>query len=133
MTMETIHSAPVRFMKPIAGPTTERPTPSMNATCVAAKRKADTETMLQKESEKASTEEALEAEKENHADLTKELLATAEYLASVHGDCDWLLKFFDVRKQARAGEVDALEKAKAVLSGADYSLLQSNHAIFLAP
>ena len=35
MTMDTNHSAPVRFMKPIAGPTTERPTPSMNATCVA--------------------------------------------------------------------------------------------------
>merc|ERR1719183_1090041 len=98
----------------------------------ASKRKADTETMLQKESEKASTEEALEAEKENNHDLTKELLATAEYLASVHGDCDWLLKFFDVRKQARAGEVDALEKAKAVLSGADYSLLQSKRSVFLA-
>merc|ERR1719197_2466520 len=91
----------------------------------AEKRKADTESMLQKESEKASTEEALDAEKETKGDLTKELLITAEYLASVHGDCDWLLKFFDVRKQARAGEVDALEKAKAVLSGADYSLLQS--------
>jgi len=99
----------------------------------AAKRKADTETMLQKESEKASTEEALEAEKENHADLTKELLNTVQYLASLHGDCDWLLKFFDVRKQARAGEVDALEKAKAVLSGADYSLLQSKQSVFLSP
>merc|ERR1719183_1218907 len=98
----------------------------------AAKRKADTESLLQKESEKASTEEALEAEKENHGDLTKELLATAEYLASVHGDCDWLLKFFDVRKEARAGEIDALTKAKAVLSGADYSLLQSKRSVFLA-
>ena len=29
-----------------------------------------------------------------------------------------------VRKEARAGEIDALKKAKAVLSGADYSLLQ---------
>merc|ERR1719293_305290 len=98
----------------------------------AAKRKADTESMLQKESEKASTEEALEAEKENKADLTKELLATAEYLASVHGDCDWLLKFFDVRKQARAGEVESLKNAKAVLSGADYSLLQRRQQSFLS-
>ncbi|EEH58911.1 uncharacterized protein MICPUCDRAFT_62230 [Micromonas pusilla CCMP1545] len=32
--MEQNHSAVVRFMKPIAGPTTVRPTPSMSATCV---------------------------------------------------------------------------------------------------
>ena len=30
----------------------------------------------------------------------------------------------EVRKDARAGEIDAIKKAKAVLSGADYSLLQ---------
>ena len=30
----------------------------------------------------------------------------------------------EVRKEARAGEIDAIKKAKAVLSGADYSLLQ---------
>ncbi len=39
--------------------------------------------------------------------------------------CDWLLKYYDVRKEARASEIDALGKAKAVLSGADYSLLQT--------
>jgi len=36
----------------------------------------------------------------------------------------WLLKNFDARKAARSGEIDALGKAKAVLSGADYSLVQ---------
>jgi len=96
---------------------------TMMADC-AAKRKADSESLLQKKGEKASTEESLDAEKETKGDLTKDLLATAEYLASLHADCDWLLKFFDVRKEARSGEIDALGKAKAVLSGADYSLLQ---------
>jgi len=47
-----------------------------------------------------------------------------KFLGEVHGDCDWLLTNFDTRKTARAGEIDALTKAKAVLSGADYSLLQ---------
>ena len=37
---------------------------------------------------------------------------------------DWLLKYYDERKSARTGEIDALGKAKAVLSGADYSLVQ---------
>lgn len=42
----------------------------------------------------------------------------------LHLACDWLLSNFDSRKAARAGEVDSLKKAKAVLSGADYSLVQ---------
>ena len=32
-----------------------------------------------------------------------------------------LIKYFDMRKEARTSEIDALGKAKAVLSGADYS------------
>jgi len=47
-----------------------------------------------------------------------------KYIQSLHGECDWLLKNFDVRKEARASEIDALGKAKAVLSGADFSFLQ---------
>ena len=35
MSTDTHHSVPLRFMNPTAGPTTERPTPSINATCVA--------------------------------------------------------------------------------------------------
>jgi len=57
----------------------------------------------------------------------KEAMATAKFLSETHGDCDWLLTNFETRKTARAGEIDALTKAKAVLSGADYSLLQSAH------
>ena len=38
---------------------------------------------------------------------------------------DWLLKYYDTRKSARDGEIDAMGKAKAVLSGADYSLVQT--------
>merc|ERR1712085_140400 len=53
----------------------------------------------------------------------KELMATEKYISSLHAECDWLLQYFDVRKEARAGEVDSLKKAKAVLSGADYSLV----------
>merc|ERR1719352_1453523 len=78
-----------------------------------------------KESAKADLEGTLVASKEEKAAKTKEAMATAQYLSEVHGDCDWLLSNFQVRKEARAGEIDSLKKAKAVLSGADYSLLQS--------
>ena len=53
-------------------------------------------------------------------------MATVNYIEGLHKDCDWLLKNYDVRKSARAGESDALTKAKAVLSGADFSLVQTN-------
>jgi len=48
-------------------------------------------------------------------------MATHEVISSLHAECDWLLQYFDVRKDARAGEVDSLGKAKAILSGADFA------------
>jgi len=47
------------------------------------------------------------------------------YIKDLHLECDWLLANFQARKDARAGEVESLKNAKAVLSGADYSLLQT--------
>jgi len=47
---------------------------------------------------------------------------TAKVISALHQSCDWLLQNFDTRKTARAGEIEALNNAKAVLAGADYSL-----------
>jgi len=91
----------------------------------AAKRAQDAKSIADKESAKADAEASLIKHEEEKKATTKEAMATAEYLSEVHADCDWLLTNFQVRKEARAGEVDALKKAAAVLSGADYSLLQS--------
>merc|ERR1719460_2814606 len=96
----------------------------------AKKRANDAKSIEDKESAKADLEGTLVASKEEKAAKTKEAMATAQYLSEVHGDCDWLLSNFQVRKEARAGEVDALKKASAVLSGADYSLLQVQHHDF---
>merc|ERR1719155_79852 len=90
----------------------------------AAKRAEDSKSITEKTSMKAQLETELEESKEGKASATKELMATLEYMSSLHGECDWLLKNYDVRKEARASEVDALGKAKAVLSGADFSFLQ---------
>merc|ERR1719265_116982 len=91
----------------------------------ADKRAEDSKTLGDKEAAKADTEAALQAHTDEHTSLTKEHVATMQYIASLHAECDWLLQYFDVRKEARASEVDALGKAKAVLSGADYSLLET--------
>merc|ERR1719364_250756 len=90
----------------------------------AAKRAEDSKTLASKVEMKAATEVALQEHEAAHQAAAAEHMATLEYEASLHAECDWLLKYFEVRKEARAGEVDSLKKAKDVLSGADYSLVQ---------
>jgi len=97
----------------------------------ASKRTKDSKLLSEKETIKAETEADLESNTEEKAATTKELMSTMQYIQSLHNECDWLLKYFDVRQEARASEIDALGKAKAVLNGADYSLLQVSSTGFL--
>jgi len=93
----------------------------------ANKRAQDSKSITDKESAKADAEANLiKLEDETKAKMT-ENMNVMESLKDIHLDCDWLLQNFDTRKEARSGEVDALKKAKAVLSGADFSLLQTAH------
>merc|ERR1711972_69597 len=90
----------------------------------AAKRAADSKSITDKSSEKASTEESLQAETDAKAETTENLMNTQKHISSLHGECDWLVKYYDARKEARAGEIESLNNAQAVLNGADYSLIQ---------
>merc|ERR1719428_1617201 len=47
-----------------------------------------------------------------------DLLSLLKNYQTLHTDCDFLLKYFDVRQQKRAEEVEALQQAKAIFSGA---------------
>jgi len=91
----------------------------------ADKRAGDAKTLANKEATLADLQAALEKDTEAKASATGELAATLQYIQSLHNECDWLLQYFEVRKEARTGEIDALGKAKAVLSGADFSLVQT--------
>jgi len=99
----------------------------------AASRAADAKSLTSKEGAKAELQTSLESAKEDKAATTKDLEAKKEFIADLHNDCDWLIKYFEQRKAARAEEVEALGTAKAILSGADYSLVQtkSRHSVFL--
>merc|ERR1719401_952009 len=97
----------------------------------AAKRTSDVQVLARKSSAKADAEADLQAHTDAKASSGRELVATAKYIASLHAECDWLLQYFDARKEARAGEAESLKRAKAVLSGADFSLLQSGRRDFL--
>jgi len=97
----------------------------------AQKRKMDSKSITEKQDQKAGLEADLMAAKDAKKMNAADLLATREYISQLHGSCDFLLQNFGLRKEARASEVDALKKAKAVLSGADYSLLQTRTSAFL--
>merc|ERR1719421_2488454 len=96
-------------------------------TDAADKRAADTLSIQEKEAAKAGLEDTIVKSTDKKAAEEDELMATKQYIAELHADCDWLLENFEARKEARAGEIEALKKAKAVLSGADYSLVQTGH------
>merc|ERR1719453_1924922 len=97
----------------------------------AAKRADDSKALTDKQGTLADLQASLETSTENLASTNKELGATVQYINSLHSECDWLLQYFDVRKDARTSEIDALGKAKAVLSGADFSLVQTRTQKFL--
>merc|ERR1719159_2128387 len=88
------------------------------------KRAFDSKAITDKEAAKAETETQLQADKDSKGSTMIQAMENAKYIGGLHEECDWLLKYFDTRKAARTSEIDALGKAKAVLSGADYSLVQ---------
>merc|ERR1711978_737274 len=71
----------------------------------ATKRADDSKAMSDKTALKASEEEALMSEQETKAATEKELMQTLEYIHALHGECDWLLKFYDARAEARQGRL----------------------------
>jgi septal ring factor EnvC (AmiA/AmiB activator) len=90
----------------------------------AKKRAEDSKSLADKEKLKADLEVDLMELKRTKMSTFKELQATMKYIASLHAECDWLMQFFSVRTEARDGEIKSLVDAKAVLSGAGYSLLE---------
>merc|ERR1719299_29677 len=63
------------------------------------------------ETEKSEVEASLKATETEIADLEK-------FATELHASCDFVLDNFALRQEARANEMDALENAKAILSGA---------------
>merc|ERR1719210_1713980 len=88
------------------------------------KRAGDSKSIADKEATKAELEARLQKMGAEHKATFAEAYATATTIKDLHLECDWLLSAFQARKEARAGEVDSLQKAKAILSGADLAFLQ---------
>merc|ERR1719199_1469016 len=76
----------------------------------AEKRMTDSKSISQKTNQKADLELSLEQNDEDHDTALKQAFANHQLIMNLHADCDWLIKYFDVRKEARNGEIDALIK-----------------------
>merc|ERR1719230_48583 len=87
---------------------------------------------LQKDNASKTEEKAREEQGKVQEDTTTdEKTADIEQLKKesldLHMDCDYMLKNFDMRLEARDAEVDALKQGLATFSGATFSaFLQSN-------
>jgi len=84
---------------------------------IEADRQAIESAEEQTASANGARSETEEAQLANDADLKK----LGELLTGIHMDCDFVLKYFDVRQKARAEEMDAITEAKAILSGSNFS------------
>merc|ERR1719410_567624 len=97
----------------------------------ASKRTSDVKALGNKESVKAELEASIQKLTDDEKSTKAEAYVKAETLHDLHVECDWLLSNFKVRESARASEAEALKNAKAVLAGADYSLVQTGSSSHL--
>merc|ERR1719197_1049153 len=67
---------------------------------------------------RATAKEELSMAKTDFSQTMTELEGLDQTSKDLHASCDYLLKNFDARQKARAAEMDALNEAKAILSGA---------------
>ena len=65
-------------------------------------------------SERSSTKESQLANGEKLEKL-------GSLLTGLHANCDYIVKYFDLRQKYRAEEMDSIEEAKAILSGANFA------------
>jgi len=89
-----------------------------------AKRAADIKSAAQKAKAKADVEGDISEDTAEKEGASKKLLAVKDYALNLHKECDWMLQNFDLREKARTEEIENMKRSKAVLAGADFSLLQ---------
>jgi len=71
-----------------------------------------------KSAAKADLEAKLVDSKDTAAKADEEMAIIKTAIADLHASCDFLIQNYDMRKEARANEMDGLKNAKAMLAGA---------------
>mmetsp|Transcript_59398 Transcript_59398/g.128057 ORF Transcript_59398/g.128057 Transcript_59398/m.128057 type:complete len:663 (+) Transcript_59398:66-2054(+) len=91
----------------------------------AATRATYVSARTEKEAALADGNADLTDAKSQKAETAGDISETSEAMMNLHATCDFLQSNYDARKSARNEEIEALDKAKAVLSGATVSLMQT--------
>merc|ERR1719221_1909603 len=81
---------------------------------------ADRDAIAEKQEQVASREAAKSQTEAAQLGNEETLAKLAELLKDHHLDCDYIVKYFDIRQTARSEEMDAITEAKAILSGANF-------------
>jgi len=81
-------------------------------------RSQDAKSITDKEASKAHCQGTLDTANEKVSMTQDEYATVQKYIRQLHSQCDFLRENYDIRKEARAGERDGLNQAKAMLSGA---------------
>lgn len=76
--------------------------------------------MINKSEDRAKYTEERTAFEEMENEVTSNMERLGFDKADLHESCDFVLRNFDIRQEARSQEVDALRKANAILSGSNF-------------
>jgi len=79
--------------------------------------KAKSEEIINKQEAKGNKEQDLTAAEADLEDVRVDLEQLGNEKTDLHSQCDFFIKNFDVRQEAQTQEVEALQQAKAILSG----------------
>merc|ERR1719276_421518 len=77
-----------------------------------------TKEIVEKTKEKAKANEMLVEDTESHDNAVQELADLSEANGELHASCDFVMKNFEIRQSSRDEEIQALQQATAILSGA---------------
>merc|ERR1711865_312086 len=80
-----------------------------------------TKEITSKTKARAQSKKDLSATNSDLGDSVTELENLGKYNGDLHAECDYVMKNFGIRQQARSEEVEALQQAKQILNGANLS------------
>jgi len=92
-----------------------------NVAATTAAIEAGRQAIAEKETQAADAKAEKSETEESQAANQQNLNSLAELLNGIHNQCDYIIKYFDIRQKSRAEEVDSIEEAKAILSGANFA------------
>jgi len=78
-----------------------------------------TKEITSKTKARAGAKKDLSATQSDSADAATELENLGKYNGDLHAECDYVMKNFGIRQEARAAEIQAMQQAKQILSGAN--------------